>query len=92
MALLIRAGGFVAALVIAGAALAQQMPGPTTSGHSIKRSKTLPEKGWDPAGYLKTCGAYFVCYTGIPMRCSLHTRPYQSIPDHQCFCLRDGCP
>jgi hypothetical protein len=50
---------------------------------------------WDgalPTGYQKTCGTRFVCYTGIPLDCTPDTRPYQNIPDHQCFCLRDGCP
>jgi hypothetical protein len=93
MPLLIRAG-LVVALVIADPAAAQEMLGPTGTGGSIKISKasTRPETGGLQAGYLKWCGAYFRCYTGIPLRCNAHTRPYQSIPDHQCFCLRDNCP
>ncbi len=92
MHLLICTSCLVVASVIAGSALAQQTPRPNATAHSTKMSKTLPEKEWEQAGYLKTCGSDFVCYNGVPLRCTAHTRPYQSIPDHQCFCLRDNCP
>jgi hypothetical protein len=45
-----------------------------------------------PTGLLKYCGADFVCYSGIPLRCAWNTRPYQDIARHQCFCVHDGCP
>jgi hypothetical protein len=64
----------------------------STMKHMGKISKTLPQEGGMQAGYLKTCGARFVCYTGMPLNCTPDTRPYQSIPDHQCYCLRDNCP
>jgi hypothetical protein len=85
---LIRASCLVVALAIAGPALAQQ--GPTAA--STKVNQTFFREGGAQAGYLKRCGARFVCYTGIPLNCTASTRPYQSIADHQCFCLRDGCP
>jgi hypothetical protein len=51
------------------------------------------EAGWGaPTGYLKYCGARFVCYTGIPLNCALNTRPYQNVAAHQCYCVHDGCP
>jgi hypothetical protein len=87
MLYLIRASGLVAALAIAAPALAQQGP-----EHMSKISKTSPREGGVRAGFVKRCGARFVCYTGIPLNCTPDTRPYQSIPDHQCFCLRDNCP
>ena len=83
----LRASSLAAALVFAGPALAQQAP-----KHMSRISGTSAQDRVVPAGFLKRCGADFVCYTGIPLRCTPDTRPYQSIPDHQCFCLRDGCP
>ncbi len=83
MLVLVRACGLVAALVVADPALAQQSP-----KHEGRIIRALPSQ----AGFMKRCGARFVCYTGIPLQCTPDTRPYQSIPDHQCFCLRDGCP
>jgi hypothetical protein len=88
MLFLIRASGLIAALAIAAPALAQQNP----ARHTTKIGKTSPKTGGVQAGYLKTCGAHFVCYTGIPLNCTPNTRPYQSIPDQQCFCLPDNCP
>jgi hypothetical protein len=87
MPFLIRASSLVAALAIAYPALAQQGP-----KHMSKISKTSHPEWGVQQGFNKYCGARFVCYTGIPLNCTLDTRPYQSIPDHQCFCLRDGCP
>jgi hypothetical protein len=83
----------VVALIVAGPALAQGPgeTGPIFAKHTAKRSKVIPEEGGQ-AGYFKTCGARFVCYTGIPLNCGANTRPYQSVADHQCFCLRDNCP
>jgi hypothetical protein len=93
MHFLIRASCLVVASVIAVPAVAQQIPGPTATTGSTKISKPLTlAEGGVQAGYLKTCGARFVCYTGIPLQCTPHTRPYQNISDHQCFCLRDNCP
>jgi hypothetical protein len=86
MHFLVRAGGLVAALAVADPALAQQGP-----KHMSKINRISPQEGV-PAGFVKWCGADFVCYTGIPLRCTPSTRPYQNIPDHQCFCLRDNCP
>ena len=86
MLFLIRAGSLVAALAVAHPALAQQGP-----KHMSKISQTSAQEGYVQAGFLKKCGARFVCYTGIPLDCTADTRPFQSIPDHQCFCLRDGC-
>jgi hypothetical protein len=79
--------GLLAALAVADPALAQQSP-----KHDRRIVRTLPSGAAVQAGFMKRCGADFVCYTGIPLRCTPNTRPYQSIPDHQCFCLRDGCP
>jgi len=87
MRFLIRAGGLVAALLIAVPAVAQQ-----AQKSMSKIGRAAPQEGYVQAGYMKRCGARFVCYTGIPLNCTPDTRPYQSIPDHQCFCLRDNCP
>ena len=87
MRFLIRASGVVAALAIALPALAQQ--GPTHKKHAARISS--PAEGVT-TGYLKYCGARFVCYTGIPLDCTPDTRPYQNIAEHQCYCLRDNCP
>ena len=95
MSSLIRASCFVVALIIASPAVAQQVAtatGPNAAKHVAKRSKASPDDGGLQAGYMKTCGTRFVCYTGIPLDCGANTRPYQSIPDHQCLCLRDNCP
>jgi hypothetical protein len=87
MLFLVRASGLIAALAMADPALAQQSP-----KHMSKiGSASAPEAGVQ-AGFVKRCGARFVCYTGIPLNCTPDTRPYQSILDHQCFCLRDSCP
>ena len=87
MHFLVRACSLVAALAIAAPALAQQAP-----RHVSKIGRSFSQEGSVPAGYVKKCGAHFVCYTGIPLSCTPDTRPYQSIPDHECFCLRDSCP
>jgi hypothetical protein len=87
MLFLIRASGLVAALAVAAPALAEQSP-----KHMSKISRPSADAGNAQAGFVKRCGAHFVCYTGIPLGCTPDTRPYQSIPDHQCYCLRDGCP
>jgi hypothetical protein len=86
MLFLIRAGGLVAALAVADPALAQQ-----ASRHTGKDGRVAPHEGVLLTGFLKRCGSDFVCYTGIPLRCTANTRPYQNIPAHQCFCLPDGC-
>jgi hypothetical protein len=86
MLFLIRASGLVVALAIADPALAQQDP-----KHAGKINRVSPQDGGVQAGFVKRCGTRFVCYTGIPLDCTAGTRPYQSIPDHQCFCLRDDC-
>jgi hypothetical protein len=86
MLYLIRACGLAAALAVAAPALAQ-------SPKHVSKFGTSPTLGGNvQAGYVKRCGAHFVCYTGIPLNCTLDTRPYQSVPDHQCYCLRDSCP
>jgi hypothetical protein len=91
-----RASCLVIALTIAGPALAQQAPGamgPIFAKQIAKTSKAFPDETDAQAGYFyRYCGARFVCYTGIPLRCGTNTRPYQNIAEHQCFCLRDGCP
>ena len=84
----VRASGFVVTFLFAGPALAQQGPTPIFT----KISQATIRDGVVPTGYVKACGSRFVCYTGIPLNCAPNTRPYQSIPDHQCFCLRDNCP
>jgi hypothetical protein len=83
---LIRASALAAALVIAGPALAQQ------AQKEMSRITRAPQEGGVPSGFLKRCGSDFVCYTGIPLRCTPDTRPYQNISEHQCYCLHDGCP
>ena len=95
MLLLMRASALIVALAVAGSALAQQ--GPTTSTHATKHVSKLRKPPPAPdgslqAGYQKYCGAHFVCYTGIPLNCTPVTRPYQDIPNHECYCLRDNCP
>ncbi|HEY2231228.1 MAG TPA: hypothetical protein VGI22_26525 [Xanthobacteraceae bacterium] len=87
MSFVIRASCFVVALAIANPALAQD-----GSVAKIKVSQRSPKDAVGQGGYYKYCGAQFVCYTGIPMTCSPHTRPYQNIAEHQCFCLPDNCP
>jgi hypothetical protein len=94
MLYLIRASSLVAALAVAAPALSQAQTATSQAAakHMAKSGKTFPWDGALPTGYQKTCGMRFVCYTGIPLDCTPDTRPYQNIPDHQCFCLRDGCP
>jgi hypothetical protein len=87
MLFLLRAIGLVGVLAVADPALAQPAP-----KHGSKIIRASPRDGDVLAGFVKWCGADFVCYTGIPLRCTPGTRPYQNIPAHQCFCLRDGCP
>jgi hypothetical protein len=88
--ILIRA---VAALAIAVPAVAQQGP---TSSHKIASHPGRIGKpvavGGAAAGYMSTCGAHFRCYDRIPLDCADNTRPYQNIAEHQCLCVRDGCP
>jgi hypothetical protein len=94
MSSLIRAACLTAALAIAGAALAQE--GPATKFNVAKLAKgtrtILPGETVAPEGYMKTCGQRFVCYTGIPLDCTLQTRPYENVAAHQCFCVHNGCP
>jgi hypothetical protein len=87
MHFLFRASGLLAALAIADPALAQQ-----SAKHASKVIRTFPLEGGVQAGFMKRCGSRFVCYTGIPLQCADDTRPYQNISQHQCFCVRDGCP
>jgi len=87
MLFLIRASGLVVALAIAAPALAQQSP----AKHTSKTSRISPQEGGVPTGFVKRCGSDFVCYNGVPLRCTPSTRPYQNIPEHQCFCLPDNC-
>jgi hypothetical protein len=84
---LIRASALAAALAIAAPALAQQAP-----KHASKFMRASPQEGSVPSGFVKRCGSDFVCYTGIPLRCTPDTRPYQNISEHQCYCLHDSCP
>jgi hypothetical protein len=87
MSLAIRASCFVVALMVAGPALAQD-----GSVAKIRISQRYQSDAVAQGGYYKYCGADFVCYSGIPLRCASNTRPYQNIAQHQCFCVRDGCP
>jgi hypothetical protein len=84
---LIRAGGLIAALTLADHALAEQL-----SKHASKVGRASPPEASVQGGLYKWCGADFGCYTGIPLRCSRDTRPYQNIAAHQCYCVHDGCP
>jgi hypothetical protein len=91
---LIRATCLTAALAIAGPALAQEGPATkfnvaklTTRSHAFAPGDPLVQ-----GSYMKACGQRFLCYTGIPLNCTLQTRPYENIAEHQCFCLHDGCP
>jgi hypothetical protein len=88
MHFLFRASALLAALAIADPALAQQQS-LTPAGKVIR---TFPLDGGVPAGFMKRCGSRFLCYTGIPLQCADNTRPYQNISQHQCLCVRDGCP
>jgi hypothetical protein len=94
MHLLIRASGLVVALAVAAPALAQQSPMVTshTTKHTARISKRSPEAAGLQAGYMKACGAHFRCYNRIPLDCADNTRPFQNIAEHQCLCVRDGCP
>jgi len=88
----LRAGALLAALVVAAPALAQQAP---TASHKTTKhriSTPAPEEAGVQAGYMKACGAHFRCYDRIPLDCADNTRPYQNIAEHQCLCVRDGCP
>jgi hypothetical protein len=84
---LIRASGLIAALALADPALAEQL-----SKHVGKISRAAPPEASVQGGFYKWCGARFGCYTGIPLKCTADTRPYQNIAAHQCYCLHDGCP
>ena len=82
---LVRASGLAAVLAVAAPALAQQAPKHMSK---IGSQRDVSVK----TGFNKWCGADFVCYTGIPLRCTSDTRPYQNISEHQCYCLHDSCP
>ncbi len=91
MPALIRAGALMAALAIAVPALAQQ----GSASHKTTKHRAVtpaPEQAGAQAGYMSTCGAHFRCYDRIPLDCADNTRPYQNIAQHQCLCVRDGCP
>jgi hypothetical protein len=79
--------GLLAALAAAGPVLAGEA---AKHASKVVRAST-PEAGVQ-GGLYKYCGADFGCYTGIPLRCSRDTRPYQNIATHQCYCVHDGCP
>lgn len=82
-----RASCLLVALLVAGPAAAKD--GQVT----LKEAARSHAQGFSvPTGYLKYCGARFVCYTGIPLQCAANTRPYQNIAEHRCFCVHDGCP
>jgi hypothetical protein len=94
MPTLIRVSGVVAALAVAVPALAQQSPTVShkATKHAGKISKSSPAEQGLQGGYMSTCGAHFRCYDRIPLDCADNTRPYQNIAEHQCLCVRDGCP
>jgi len=75
-------------------AVAQEMLGPTATGGLIKISKasTRPEIGGVQGGYLKWCGARFRCYTGIPLQCNAHTRPYSEHSESPMLLLERQLP
>jgi hypothetical protein len=85
---LIRASGLVAALAVAAPASAQQAPDHMSKFSEASQQRDVSVK----TGFNKWCGADFACYTGIPLRCTPDTRPYQNISEHQCYCLHDSCP
>jgi hypothetical protein len=84
---LVRAGGLVVALAVAASALAQQAP-----KHVSKIGEAATRDVNVKTGFNKWCGVNFGCHTGIPLRCTPDTRPYQNIPEHQCYCPHDSCP
>ena len=93
MFLWMRASCLVLAVVFAGPAAAQEARTPVrlaAASHAPVGPKIFPFGV--PTGPLKYCGADFVCYSGIPLRCAANTRPYQDIAKHECFCEHDGCP
>lgn len=95
MPISMRASCLVFALVVAGPAVAQQdrMATKEVIASRVAQNDKTFSQGWGlPAGYQKACGGRFVCYNGIPLQCGSNTRPYQNVADHQCLCVRDGCP
>ncbi len=92
MPALIRAGTLIAALAIAAPALAQQGPAASHKTTKHRLSNPVSEAAGVQAGYMAACGAHFRCYDRIPLDCADNTRPYQNIAQHQCLCVRDGCP
>jgi hypothetical protein len=90
---LIRAGAMIAALAIAVPALGQQGPAASHKTTKHRAGSPAPGEAGAPAGYyISACGAHFRCYDRIPLDCADNTRPYQNIAQHQCLCVRDGCP
>jgi hypothetical protein len=85
MSLSLRVSCLVFALLVAGPAVAQE-------AQTTTRLAAASPKFGVPTGLRKYCGAYFRCYSGIPLRCAENTRPYQNIAKHECFCVHDGCP
>ncbi|HLH98887.1 MAG TPA: hypothetical protein VKW08_27570 [Xanthobacteraceae bacterium] len=71
--------------------LAFAAPSLAKQSRSAGARQAVPSESVKPSGFVKYCGAYFGCYTGIRLQCAADTRPYQDIAQHQCFCLPDGC-
>jgi len=93
MSIGMRASCLAVALMIVGPAVAQEAqtaPQRLAASQGPQGPKIFPFGV--PTGLLKYCGADFVCYTGIPLRCAYNTRPFQDIAKHQCYCVHDGCP
>jgi hypothetical protein len=93
---LVRPTCLVVAIAIATPVLAQE--GRAARIEIAKLSKRLkphaPAASEAPGSSSVTweCGAYFRCYSGVPLQCSEQTRPYQNIAAHRCFCIHAGCP
>ena len=85
---LARATCLILATAIVVPGLAQE--GPATRIEFAKVSKRL--KPQPRSSVIWECGAYFRCFSGIPLQCTEQTRPYQNIAAHQCFCIHEGCP
>jgi hypothetical protein len=85
MSLSMRAVCLLLGLVIAA-------PAAAGGGNQANRWPGTEAGSGAPTGYLKYCGARFVCYTGIPLSCASNTRPYQNVAERRCYCAHDGCP
>jgi hypothetical protein len=92
------------AFAFASPVLADQMPGPKETGGStqpvmipaspnatkhMSRSRKHKPKNAAHSNYIGPCGGSYVCYSGFELNCPSDSRPYESIPDDECYCYDD---